>query len=59
MSEEEKMFKVEKWKCELVTSFFNRTRNSSGNKQLVGWDAHRQPITAQHNAFTPIWGAVP
>ena len=53
------MFKVEKWKCELVNSFFNRTRNSSGNKHLVGWDAYKQPITAQHNAFTPIWPAVP
>jgi len=37
----------------------NRTRNTSGNKQLVGWDAYKQPITAQHNAFTPIWPAVP
>ena len=133
--EEEKMFKVAKWKCELVNSYFendmdidkssgyeesgdikeefsgmraessndqlgnysrdrcrfphiteseihkelvqksqqnnldsngmisypnsNRTRNSSGNKQLVGWDAYKEPITAQHNAFTPIWPAVP
>lgn len=36
-----------------------RTRHSSGNKGPVGWDAYKTPITAQHNAFTPIWPAVP
>lgn len=37
----------------------SRTRNSSGSKGPVGWDAYKTPITAQHNAFTPIWPAVP
>jgi len=37
----------------------NRSRNSSGSKGPAGWDAYKQPITAQHNAFTPIWSAVP
>jgi len=37
----------------------SRTRNFSGNKGPAGWDAYKTPITAQHNAFTPIWPAVP
>jgi len=39
----------------------NRGRNNSGNsKGPAGWDAYKQPImTPQHNAFTPIWSAVP
>jgi len=42
-----------------MISYPTRNRNSSGNKGPAGWDAYKTPITAQHNAFTPIWPAVP